>query len=211
MVPMTTPLMPKATAVWLVENTGLTFEQIAEFCGMHPLEIQGIADGEVAIGIVGIDPIAASQLTREEIARCEADRKARLQLLKKDLPQIVQQVKGARYTPIAKRQDKPSAIAWLLRHHQELTDAQVGHLLGTTKSTIQKVRDRSHWDMQNIKPTSPVMLGLCSQVALDDAIEKAARVAERRRKESERAQRRAERAKAEAEAAASQAAEQPSE
>jgi hypothetical protein len=208
---MTTPLMPKATAVWLVENTGLTFEQIAEFCGMHPLEIQGIADGEVAIGIVGIDPVAASQLTREEIARCEADRKAKLQLLKKDLPQIVQQVKGARYTPIAKRQDKPSAIAWLLRHHQELTDAQVGHLLGTTKSTIQKVRDRSHWDMQNIKPTSPVMLGLCSQVALDDAIEKAARVAERRRKESERAQRRAERARAEAEAAASQAAEQPSE
>ena len=208
---MTTPLMPKATAVWLVENTGLTFEQIAEFCGMHPLEIQGIADGEVAIGIVGIDPVAASQLTREEIARCEADRKAKLQLLKKDLPQIVQQVKGARYTPIAKRQDKPSAIAWLLRHHQELTDAQVGHLLGTTKSTIQKVRDRSHWDMQNIKPTSPVMLGLCSQVALDDAIEKAARVAERRRKESERAQRRAERARAEAEAAASQSAEQPSE
>jgi hypothetical protein len=208
---MTTPLMPKATAVWLVENTGLTFEQIAEFCGMHPLEIQGIADGEVAIGIVGIDPVAASQLTREEIARCEADRKAKLQLLKKDLPQIVQQVKGARYTPIAKRQDKPSAIAWLLRHHQELTDAQVGHLLGTTKSTIQKVRDRSHWDMQNIKPTSPVMLGLCSQVALDDAIEKAARVAERRRKDSERAQRRAERARAEAEAAASQAAEQPSE
>jgi len=203
--------MPKATAVWLVENTGLTFEQIAEFCGMHPLEIQGIADGEVAIGIVGIDPVAASQLTREEIARCEADRKAKLQLLKKDLPQIVQQVKGARYTPIAKRQDKPSAIAWLLRHHQELTDAQVGHLLGTTKSTIQKVRDRSHWDMQNIKPTSPVMLGLCSQVALDDAIEKAARVAERRRKDSERAQRRAERARAEAEAAASQAAEQPSE
>jgi hypothetical protein len=198
---MTTPLMPKATAVWLVENTGLTFEQIAEFCGMHPLEIQGIADGEVAIGIVGIDPVAASQLTREEIARCEADRKAKLQLLKKDLPQIVQQVKGARYTPIAKRQDKPSAIAWLLRHHQELTDAQVGHLLGTTKSTIQKVRDRSHWDMQNIKPTSPVMLGLCSQVALDDAIEKAARVAERR----------PERARAEAEAAASQAAEQPSE
>jgi hypothetical protein len=178
---------------------------------MHPLEIQGIADGEVAIGIVGIDPVAASQLTREEIARCEGDRKARLQLLKKDLPQIVQQAKGARYTPIAKRQDKPSAIAWLLRHHQELTDAQVGHLLGTTKSTIQKVRDRSHWDMQNIKPTSPVMLGLCSQVALDDAIEKAARVAERRRKESERAQRRAERARAEAEAAASQAAEQPSE
>jgi hypothetical protein len=208
---MTIPLMPKATAVWLVENTGLTFDQIAEFCGMHPLEVQGIADGDVAIGIVGIDPVAASQLTREEIARCEADPKARLALIRKDMPEIVQRPKGARYTPIAKRQDKPSAIAWLLRHHQELTDAQVGHLLGTTKSTIQKVRDRSHWDMQNIKPTSPVMLGLCSQVALDDAIEKAARVAERRRKESERAQRRAERARAEAEAAASQAAEQPSE
>jgi hypothetical protein len=178
---MTTPLMPKATAVWLVENTGLTFDQIAEFCGMHSLEIQGIADGEVAIGIVGIDPVAASQLTREEISRCEADPKARLKILRKDLPEIVQRPKGARYTPIAKRQDKPSAVAWLLRHHPELNDAQVGRLLGTTKATIQKIRDRSHWDMQNIKPTSPVMLGLCSQFALDDAIEKAARAADRRR------------------------------
>lgn len=178
---MTTPLMPKATAVWLVENTGLTFDQIAEFCGMHSLEVQGIADGEVAIGIVGIDPVAASQLTREEISRCEADPKARLKILRKDLPEIVQRPKGARYTPIAKRQDKPSAVAWLLRHHPELNDAQVGRLLGTTKATIQKIRDRSHWDMQNIKPTSPVMLGLCSQFALDDAIEKAARAADRRR------------------------------
>ena len=178
---MTTPLMPKATAVWLVENTGLTFDQIAEFCGMHSLEIQGIADGEVAIGIVGIDPVAASQLTREEISRCEADPKARLKILRKDLPEIVQRPKGARYTPIAKRQDKPSAVAWLLRHHPELNDAQVGRLLGTTKATIQKIRDRSHRDMQNIKPTSPVMLGLCSQFALDDAIEKAARAADRRR------------------------------
>jgi hypothetical protein len=172
---MTIPLMPKATAVWLVENTGLTFDQIADFCGMHPLEVQGIADGEVAIGIVGIDPVSASQLTREEIARCEADPKARLVLQRKDLPEIVTRSKGARYTPVAKRQDKPSAIAWLLRHHPELNDAQVGRLLGTTKSTIQKVRDRSHWDMQNIKPTSPVMLGLCSQEALDDAITKASR------------------------------------
>jgi hypothetical protein len=178
---MTTPLMPKATAVWLVENTGLTFDQIAECCGMHSLEVQGIADGEVAIGIVGIDPVAASQLTREEISRCEADPKARLKILRKDLPEIVQRPKGARYTPIAKRQDKPSAVAWLLRHHPELNDAQVGRLLGTTKATIQKIRDRSHWDMQNIKPTSPVMLGLCSQFALDDAIEKAARAADRRR------------------------------
>ena len=199
---MTIPLMPKATAVWLVENTGLTFDQIAEFCGMHPLEVQGIADGDVAIGIVGIDPVAASQLTREEIARCEADPKARLALIRKDMPEIVQRPKGARYTPIAKRQDKPSAIAWLLRHHPELNDAQVGRLLGTTKSTIQKIRDRSHWDMQNIKPTSPVMLGLCSQEALDDAIAKAARVAERRRKEGERAQRRADREKEEAAAGA---------
>jgi hypothetical protein len=172
---MTIPLMPKATAVWLVENTGLTFDQIAEFCGMHPLEVQGIADGDVAIGIVGIDPVAASQLTREEIARCEADPKARLALIRKDMPEIVHRPKGARYTPIAKRQDKPSAIAWLLRHHPELTDAQVGRLLGTTKSTIQKIRDRSHWDMQNIKPTSPVMLGLCTQDALDDALAKAGR------------------------------------
>lgn len=203
---MPLPLMPKATAVWLVENTTLSFEQIAEFCGMHALEIQGIADGEVAIGIVGADPIANSQLTREEIQRCEADKKARLKLLATEIPAPVVRSKGARYTPIAKRQDKPSAIAWLLRHHTELTDAQVGRLLGTTKSTIQKVRDRSHWDMQNIKPTSPVMLGLCSQNALDDAIAKAARVAERRRKDAERAQRRAERDKAEA--ASAQAAEE---
>jgi hypothetical protein len=178
---MSMPLMPKATAVWLVENTSLTFEQIADFCGMHPLEIQGIADGEVAIGIVGIDPIAASQLAREEIARCEADPRARLALIRKDLPEIVQRPKGARYTPIAKRQDKPSAIAWVLRHHPELSDPQIGRLLGTTKATIQKIRDRSHWDMQNIKPSSPVMLGLCTQEALDEAIDKATRPADRRR------------------------------
>ena len=209
---MTLPLMPKATAVWLVENTGLTFEQIAAFCGMHPLEVQGIADGEVAIGIVGMDPVANGQLTAEEIRRAEADPKARLELAKRDVPEPVARAKGARYTPVAKRQDKPSAIAWLLRHHAELTDAQVGRLLGTTKATIQKIRDRSHWDMQNIKPTSPVMLGICSQNALDDAIAKASRVAERRRKETERAQRRAEREKtakaetAKAEAAAAAAA-----
>jgi len=212
---MTLPLMPKATAVWLVENTGLTFEQIAAFCGMHPLEVQGIADGEVAIGIVGMDPVANGQLTAEEIRRVEADPKARLELAKRDVPEPVARAKGARYTPVAKRQDKPSAIAWLLRHHAELTDAQVGRLLGTTKATIQKIRDRSHWDMQNIKPTSPVMLGICSQNALDDAIAKASRVAERRRKDTERAQRRTEREKAakaenaKAEAAAAAAAAAP--
>jgi hypothetical protein len=195
--------MPKATAVWLVENTTLTFEQISEFCGMHPLEIQGIADGDVAQGIVGQDPIGNGQLTREEIKRCEADPEARLQLVVKEIPMPVPRAKGARYTPVAKRQDKPSAIAWLLRHHSELTDAQVGRLLGTTKATILKIRTRTHWDMANIKPSSPVMLGLCSQEQLDDAIDKAVRVAERRRKETERAQRRAERDK---EAAATAAA-----
>ncbi|MFM7343878.1 MAG: DUF1013 domain-containing protein [Tagaea sp.] len=201
-------LMPKATAVWLVENTALSFEQIADFCGMHPLEIQGIADGEVAIGIVGLDPIANNQLTREEIERCEKDRDGKLEMLKAELPTPIQRTKGARYTPVSKRQDRPAAIAWLLRHHAELTDAQIGRLVGTTKPTIQKIRDRTHFDMANIKPTNPVVLGLCSQDALDEAIGRAARSAERARKEQERAARRAAKA-----AAASQAAkeEAPSE
>ena len=210
---MSMPLMPKATAVWLVDNTGLTFVQIAAFVGMHPLEVQGIADGEVAIGIVGIDPVSAGQLTSEEIKRCEADPKARLELAKRDIPSPLARAKGARYTPVAKRQDKPSAIAWLLRHHSELTDAQVGRLLGTTKTTIKSIRERTHWDIQNVKPTSPVMLGICAQNALDEAIAKASRVLERRSKDAERAKRRAERekvaaaeAKAEAKAGADAAA-----
>jgi hypothetical protein len=202
-------LMPKATAVWLVENTALSFEQIAEFCGMHPLEIQGIADGEVAIGIVGLDPIANNQLTREEIARCEKDRDAKLEMLKVELPAPIQRTKGARYTPVSKRQDRPAAIAWLLRHHAELADAQIGRLVGTTKPTIQKIRDRTHFDMANIKPTNPVVLGLCSQDALDEAIGRAARSAERARKEQERAARRAAKAAAASDAAAK--AEAPSE
>jgi hypothetical protein len=199
-------LMPKATAVWLVENTALSFEQIAEFCGMHPLEIQGIADGEVAIGIVGLDPIANNQLTREEIARCEKDRDAKLEMLKVELPTPIQRTKGARYTPVSKRQDRPAAIAWLLRHHAELADAQIGRLVGTTKPTIQKIRDRTHFDMANIKPTNPVVLGLCSQDALDEAIGRAARSAERARKEQERAARRAAKAAAAAQAAAKEEA-----
>jgi hypothetical protein len=199
---MPLPLMPKATAVWLVENTALSFEQIAAFCGMHPLEVQGIADGEVAIGIVGLDPIANNQLTREEIARCEADRTAELALLKVELPEPMQRPKGAKYTPVSKRQDRPAAIAWLLRHHPELTDAQVGKLVGTTKPTIQKIRDRSHFDMANIKPTNPVVLGLCSQDALDEAINRAARIADRRRKDQERAARKAAKAAAASETAA---------
>ncbi len=200
---MSLPLMPKATAVWLVENTALSFEQIAEFCGMHSLEVQGIADGEVAMGINGLDPIANNQLTREEITRAEADPAARLNLLKVDLPMPVQRPKGAKYTPVSKRQDRPAAIAWLLRHHAELGDAAIGKLVGTTKPTIQKIRDRSHFDMANIKPTNPVVLGLCSQDALDEAIGRAARSAERARKEQERAAKRA--AKAATEAAAAKA------
>jgi hypothetical protein len=195
--------MPKATAVWLVENTALSFEQIAEFCGMHSLEVQGIADGEVAMGINGLDPIANNQLTREEIARAEADPTARLNLLKVDLPMPVQRPKGAKYTPVSKRQDRPAAIAWLLRHHAELGDAAIGKLVGTTKPTIQKIRDRSHFDMANIKPTNPVVLGLCSQDALDEALGRAARSAERARKEQERAAKRA--AKAATDAAAAKA------
>jgi uncharacterized protein len=200
---MSLPLMPKATAVWLVENTALSFEQIAEFCGMHSLEVQGIADGEVAMGINGLDPIANNQLTREEITRAEADPAARLELLKVDLPMPVQRPKGAKYTPVSKRQDRPAAIAWLLRHHAELGDAAIGKLVGTTKPTIQKIRDRSHFDMANIKPTNPVVLGLCSQDALDEAIGRAARSAERARKEQERAAKRA--AKAATDAAAAKA------
>lgn len=198
---MTLPLMPKATAVWLVENTSLSFEQIAEFCGMHALEVQGIADGEVAVGIVGLDPIANGQLTREEIARVEGDKAARLQLAKSELPELQARQKTANYTPVSKRQDRPHAIAWLLRHHAELTDAQVRHLVGTTNTTIQKIRDRSHPETPNLKPRDPVALGLCTQAQLDAAIDKAHRAALRAKKEAERQARRAAKQLAEAEAA----------
>jgi hypothetical protein len=191
---MPLPLMPKATAVWLVENTALSFEQIADFCGMHPLEVQGIADGEVAIGIVGLDPVANGQLVREEIERCEKDKAARLKLLANELPQVTARGKGARYTPVSKRQDRPDAIAWLLRHHGDIGDAQISRLIGTTKSTIQKVRDRTHWDMANIKPRNPVSLGLCSQDQLDEAVERANRARDRKKKDAERTQRRTARA-----------------
>jgi len=176
---MVQPLMPKATAVWLVENTTLAFNQIAEFCGLHPLEVQGIADGEVAIGIQGIDPTTNSQLTREEIARCEKDPKAGLKMAKRALPQPQKRTKGPRYTPVAKRQDKPDGIAWLLRHHPELKDSQIAKLIGTTKNTIQAIRDRSHWNSPNIRPRDPVLLGLCNQGDLNAAVVKARRAAER--------------------------------
>ncbi|MGQ0664003.1 MAG: DUF1013 domain-containing protein [Pseudomonadota bacterium] len=188
---MALPLMPKATAVWLVESTGLTFEQIAEFCGMHPLEVQGIADGEVAIGIVGLDPVANNQLSAEDIARCEADPASRLKLLESTLPQPEARTRGARYTPVSKRQDRPDAISWLIRHHPELSDPQISRLVGTTKATIEKVRNRTHWDIANIKPQGPVALGLCTQEQLDQALDQAHRVAQRAHSESERQARRA--------------------
>src|SRR6202453_1851120 len=167
---MTLPLMPKATAVWLIEKTALTFTQIAEFCGMHPLEIQAIADGEVAQGIVESDPIDNGQVTAENIRQCEADPNARLKLAATALP-VPKRAKGSRYTPVAKRNGRPDGIAFLLRNFPQLTEAQVGKLLGTTKETIQKVRERSHWNSANIKPRDPVILGLCSQADLYAAIE----------------------------------------
>jgi hypothetical protein len=167
---MTQPLMPKATAVWLIEKTSLTFDQVADFVGMHPLEVQAIADGEVAQGIIGYDPVLNGQLTREEIARCEADPNARLHMLPSTLPAPKARGKGARYTPVSKRNDRPDAIAWILRHYPHISDVAVAKLLGTTKETIAKVRDRTHWNSANIKPRDPVILGLCTQSDLNAAV-----------------------------------------
>ena len=167
---MKTPLMPKATAVWLIEKTSLSFEQVANFVHMHPLEIQAIADGEVAQGIVGYDPIANDQLTREEIKRCEADPSARLRLTERAMPAGKQRGKGARYIPVAKRIERPDAIAWLLRNYPQLSDPQIVKLLATTKETIAKVRDKTHPNTATIKPRDPVTLGLCTQTALNEAV-----------------------------------------
>ena len=186
------PMMPKATAVWLIENTSLSFQQVAEFCGLHPLEVQGIADGEVAKGIQGLDPTLNNQLTKEEIQRCEKDPKARLNMKKVDLPQPVKRTKGPRYTPVAKRQDKPDGVAYLLRHFPDLKDAQISKLIGTTKATIQAIRERTHWNSPNIRPRDPVLLGLCSQTELNAAVEKARRAKERDEQSKARAQRKAE-------------------
>jgi len=183
---MTAPLMPKATAVWLVENTALTFDQIADFCALHPLEVQGIADGEVAVGIKGLDPMSTGQLTREEIERCEGDASARLKSAKAPLRAPVRRSKGPRYTPLSKRQERPNAIAWLVRYHAELTDAQISKLVGTTKPTIESIRDRSHWNISNITPQDPVTLGMCTQTELDSAVQKAMARVERQRKKEER-------------------------
>ena len=168
---MARPLMPKATAVWLIDNTGLTFDQISEFCGLHMLEVQAIADGEVAIGMQGLDPVKGGELEASEIERCEQDPSARLVMTKAAQDHAKQQRKKARYTPVAKRQDRPDAIAWLLKNYPELSDGQIGKLVGTTKPTINAVRDRTHWNTPNIKPQNPVGLGLCSGANLEKAID----------------------------------------
>ena len=170
------PLMPKATAVWLVENTALSFEQIAAFCNLHPLEVKGIADGEVAQGIKGSDPITTGQLSRDEIDRAEKNPNHRLKLLesKVRLPEPKRR-RGPRYTPVSKRQDRPNAILWLLRNHAELKDSQIMRLVGTTKTTIESIKERTHWNAQNLTPMDPVTLGLCSQIDLDIEVQRSSK------------------------------------
>jgi len=168
-------LMPKATAVWLIENTSLSFDQIAGFCGLHPLEVQGIANEDVAKGIRGVDPIAGGFLSREEIHKGEADQSYKLQPLEQkriDLPVVKK--RGARYTPIARRQDRPDAIQWFLKNHPEVADSKIVKLIGTTKSTIEQVRNRTHWNSSQIKPVDPVTIGLCTQIELDAVVADAA-------------------------------------
>jgi len=200
------PLMPKATAVWLVENTALSFDQIADFCGLHPLEVQAIADGEVATGMQGLDPLTAGELSQEEIDRCAGDPNSRLKMLKPTIPQPKARAKGARYTPVSKRQDRPDAVAWLLRNHPELADAQISKLIGTTKPTINAIRQRTHWNMTNIKPQNPVGLGLCSATDLDKAVTVARTRARNKAIREAKAKARAEKLAAEAAAAEAAAA-----
>ena len=171
----TIPLMPKATAVWLVENTSLSFEQIADFCKLHPLEVKAIADGESALTIKGLDPVLTGQLTREEIDTAEADHDQRLHMATPKVRVPTAKRKGPRYTPVSRRQDRPNAILWLLRNHPELKEAQIMRLVGTTKPTIEAIRNRTHWNANNLQPMDPVSLGLCSQIDLDFEVEKAAK------------------------------------
>ncbi|MFN0219027.1 MAG: DUF1013 domain-containing protein [Hyphomicrobium sp.] len=184
------PLMPKATAVWLVENTALAFDQIAEFCGLHPLEVKGIADGDVAQGIKGMDPVNNGQLTREEIAIGEKDHSHNLRIAesKVELPPPSVARKGPRYTPVSRRQERPNAVLWLLRNHAELKDSQIMRLVGTTKPTIAQIKDRTHGQSATLVPQDPVTLGLCSQTDLDAEVKKAAQRLERERKESGKGQ-----------------------
>jgi len=186
----TKPLMPKATAVWLIDNTSLTFEQIADFCGLHPLEVKGIADEDVAKGIKGQDPVSSGQLTREQIEAAEKDSSKRLKMApaKYKMPPVKLK-KAPRYTPVSKRQDKPDAVYWILRNHPEFADADIIKLIGTTKATIQKIRERSHWNATNIKAVDPVTLGLCSQLELDLAV---SRVHQRHERQIKKATKRGE-------------------
>jgi len=171
---MALPLMAKATAVWLVDNTTLSFKQIADFCGLHELEVNGIADGEVAVGIKGFDPLANNQLDEAEIETAQKNPGHKLKLKYNPAAEGELKRKGPRYTPLSKRQDRPSAIAWLVKFHPELVDSQIAKLVGTTKPTIQSIRERSHWNISNILPVDPVALGMCKQGELDDAVRKAA-------------------------------------
>ena len=171
---MAKPLMAKATAVWLVDNTTLSFKQIADFCGLHELEVQGIADGDVASGVKGFDPIANNQLTADEIETAEKDPTHKLTLKFNPASVGEEKRRGPRYTPLSKRQDRPASILWLVKFHPELTDGQISKLVGTTKPTIQAIRERTHWNISNIQPIDPVALGLCKQSELDAAVQKAA-------------------------------------
>jgi len=173
---MTLPLMPKATAIWLVENTALTFRQIADFCGMHELEIKGIADGEVGMGIKGLNPMSTNQLTKEEIEVATKDPEHLLELIQNEITlQTERDPKQKKYTPLSKRQERPDAISWLLRNHPELKDSQIAKLVGSTKNMVVSIKTKANWNMSNIRPQDPVGLGLCKQIDLDDALEKADR------------------------------------
>ncbi|WP_106751447.1 DUF1013 domain-containing protein [Pannonibacter carbonis] len=170
-----TPLMPKATAVWLVDNTSLSFTQIAAFCRLHPLEVKAIADGEAAQGIKGLDPIITGQLSRDEVERAQRDPAYQLKLQGSKVVVPENKRRGPRYTPVSRRQDRPNAILWLVRNHPELKDAQIMRLVGTTKPTIAAIRDRTHWNSSSLTPSDPVTLGLCSQLELDLEVERASK------------------------------------
>lgn len=169
---MNAPILPKATAKWLIENTGLTFQQIGEFCALHTLEVEAIANDEVARGIVPFDPVISGQVTKDDLDSCEKDPKKRLTLIVPDEIRSQKKKKGGKYTPVSKRGDKPNAIAWVVKHHPEMADSQIIRLLGTTKTTIKSIREKTHWNMKNIHSANPVDLGLCKQTELDAAVSK---------------------------------------
>ena len=184
------PLMPKATAIWLVDNTSLSFRQIGDFCGMHELEIKGIADGEVGVGIKGLNPITSGQLTKDEIDRCADNEDESLKIIENEISEKTEQSKKKKkYTPLSKRQDRPDAVYWLIRNHPELKDSQVARLVGSTKNTIDAIRKRTHWNMSNIRPQDPIGLGICRQVELDEALAKAERSMKRAQKKKEKEER----------------------